>query len=181
MIILFRFKNEKFNLKTVSTTGIDHIIQFVQLSDGAKIQLLLLDTAGQERYKSINETYYKKADCCLLMYDITSRESFDVVKNFYVPKINEYKNQILKVVLLGNKADLKDQRQVEDIEGSDLALENGYVFMESSCKDNYNVSDAFTTLVEMTNIELKKNNRLNSFVLEKKEHNKNVSSEKKCC
>ena len=115
------------------------------------------------------------------MYDITSRKSFDAVKNFYVPKINEYKNQILKVVLLGNKADLKDQRQVEDIEGSDLALENGYVFMESSCKDNYNVSDAFTTLVEMTNIELKKNNRLNSFVLEKKEHNKNVSSEKKCC
>ena len=181
MIILFRFKNEKFNLKTVSTTSIDHIIQFVQLSDGSKIQLLLLDTAGQERYKSINETYYKKADCCLLMYDITSRESFDVVKNYYVPKINDYKNQILKVVLLGNKADLKDQRQVEDIEGSELALENGYVFMESSCKDNYNVSDAFTTLVEMTNIELKKNNKFNSFVLEKKEHNKNVSSEKKCC
>ena len=181
MIILFRFYEDKFYLKTVLTTGIDHFIQVVQLSDGSIVQLNLLDTAGQERYQSMNEIYYKKADCCLLVYDITSRDSFDVVKNFYVRKINEYKNQILKVVLLGNKADLKDQRQVEDIEGSDLALENGYIFMESSCKDNYNVSDAFTTLVEMTNIELKKNNRLNSFVLEKKEHNKNVSSENKCC
>ena len=181
MIILFRFHEEKFNLTALSTTGIDIIIQHVQLSDGSIIKLQLLDTAGQERFKSINETYYQKADCCLLVYDITSRKSFDAVKNFYVPKINEYKNQILKVVLLGNKADLKDQRQVEDIEGSDLALENGYIFMESSCKDNYNVLDAFTALVEMTNIELKKNNRLNSFVLEKKEHNQNVSSETKCC
>jgi len=116
-----------------------------------------------------------------LVYDITNKISFDVVKNYYVPKLKEYCNQILKVVLLGNKADLEDQRQVTDIEGRDLALENGYIFMESSCENNYNVLDAFTALVEMTNIELKKTNRLNSFALGEKEHKKNMSSENKCC
>ena len=127
------------------------------------------------------EGYYKKADCCLLVYDITNRESFDVLKDYYIPKIKEYCNQILKVVLLGNKADLEDQREVQDTEGSDLALENGYVFMESSCANNYNVLDAFTTLVEMTNIELKKTNRFTSFLLEKKEIDKNELSKNKCC
>ena len=157
------------------------MFQCVQLSDGSIVKLRLLDTAGQEKFNTITESYYKQADCCLLVYDITNKDSFDTVKNYYVPKIKEYCNQILKVVLLGNKADLEDQRQVPDTEGRDLALENGYIFMESSCADNYNVADAFTALVEMTNIELKKNNKFNSFVLEKKEHNKNVSSENKCC
>jgi len=115
-----------------------------------------MDTAGEEQFNSITESYYRKADCCLLVYDITSKKSFDKIKKYYVKRLKEYSNNILKVVLLGNKTDLKDQRKVSDIKGRDLALKNGYIFMESSCKDNYNVSDAFTTLVEMTNIELKK-------------------------
>ena len=115
-----------------------------------------MDTAGEEQFNSIAESYYRKADCCLLVYDITSKKSFDKIKKYYVKRLKEYSDNILKVVLLGNKTDLKDRRQVSDIKGRDLALKNGYIFMESSCKDNYNVSDAFTTLVEMTNIELKK-------------------------
>ena len=140
-----------------------------------------MDTVGQEKYNAINESYYKQADCCLLVYDITNRESFDKVKKYYVEKIKEYRNNILKVVLLGNKADLKDKRQVDDTEGADLALENEYTFMESSCLDNYNVSDAFTTLVEMTNTELKKGmNKTKSFFLktEKKAH---IKKKRNCC
>ena len=153
------------------------MFQCVQLSDGSIVKLRLLDTAGQEKFNAITESYYKQADCCLLVYDITNKDSFDSVKNYYVPKIKEYCNQILKVVLLGNKADLEDQRQVTDIEGTDLALENGYIFMESSCADNYNVADAFTSLVEMTNIELKKGNRITENIKIKK----NTKKKKGCC
>ena len=153
------------------------MFQCVQLSDGSVVKLRLLDTAGQEKFNAITESYYKQADCCLLVYDITNKDSFDSVKNYYVPKIKEYCNQILKVVLLGNKADLEDQRQVTDIEGRDLALENGYIFMESSCADNYNVADAFTALVEMTNIELKKGKRINETIKIKK----NTKKKKGCC
>ena len=93
-----------------------------------------------------------------MVYDITSKDSFYKVKGYYTKKIKHDCKNILKVVLLGNKADLKDRRQVSDIEGANLALENGYTFMESSCVDNYNVLDAFTALIEMTNNELKKGN-----------------------
>jgi GTPase SAR1 family protein len=61
-------------------------------------------------------------------------------------------------LLLGNKTDLKDNRKVSEEMGAQLAKENNYIFKESSCKDNYNVSSAFETLIEMTNFELKNNN-----------------------
>ena len=145
-----------------------------------------MDTAGEEKFNSIAESYYRKADCCLLVYDITSKKSFDKIKKYYVKRLKEYSDNILKVVLLGNKTDLKDQRQVSDIKGRDLALENGYIFMESSCKDNYNVSDAFTALVEMTNNELKKGRRRRrskSISLNPEEYSESSHKNKKggCC
>ena len=143
----------------------------------------LLDTAGQELFNVINESYYRQADCCLLVYDITSRDSFNRVKDYYIKKIKKDCKNILKVVLLGNKADLKDNRKVSDKEGADLALENEYTFMESSCVDNYNVLDAFTALIEMTNNELIKNNgkRTKNISLNSTNATKKNKNKKKCC
>ena len=93
-------------------------------------------------------------------------------------KIKESCKSNIKIVLLGNKTDLKNKREVEDIDGRDLALANGYIFMESSCKDNYNVSDAFTALVEMTNNDLKKGNKNNNVTLKNKKQKETQSS---CC
>ena len=145
----------------------------------------ILDTAGQERYNSIFECYYKLADCCLLVYDITKKYSFEKVKSYYIEQIKEKCKKDTKVILLGNKTDLIEQREVSQDEGKDLANENGFIFMESSCKDNYNVSDAFTTLVEMTNNEYNKLNqiyKINSFFLrDKKNDSKNDKKVGKCC
>ena len=140
-----------------------------------------MDTAGEEQFNSITESYYRKADCCLLVYDITSKKSFDKIKKYYVKRLKEYSNNILKVVLLGNKADLKDKRQIKDIEGANLAKKNRYIFMESSCADNYNVLDTFTTLVEMTNNELHKGNKNDNIILNKKDQNGNQTDEKCGC
>ena len=119
-----------------------------------------------------------------MVYDITSKDSFYKVKGYYAKKIKNYCKNILKVVLLGNKADLKDKRQVSDIEGANLALENGYTFMESSCVDNYNVLDAFTALIEMTNSEIKKSKDIKNDDLKKiklNNNNVNVGKKRKCC
>ena len=115
-----------------------------------------MDTGGAERFNSINELYYRNADCCLLVYDITHRKSFEECKNWYNKKLKEYSNKLIKVILLGNKTDLKDKRVIEPEEGANFAEENNYIFMETSCKDNYNVADAFTALIEMTNVECKR-------------------------
>ena len=162
----------------MTTLGIDNQFQCVQLSDGSIIKLRVLDTAGQEKVNALSEIYYKEADCCLLMYDITSMESFDKVKNYYVETIKNMCKKDIKIILLGNKTDLKNQRQVSDVDGKDLAEENGYMFMESSCKDNYNVSDAFTALVEMTNKEIYNGTKNNMTISIDKDNGKNNSS---CC
>ena len=162
----------------MTTLGIDNQFQCVQLSDGSIIKLRVLDTAGQEKFNALSERYYKEADCCLLMYDITSMESFDKVKNYYVETIKNKKKKGIKIILLGNKTDLEEQRQVSDVDGKDLAEENGYMFMESSCKDNYNVSDAFTALVEMTNKEIYNGTKNNVTISIDKDNGKDNSS---CC
>ena len=136
-----------------------------------------MDTVGQEKYNALNENFYKQANCCLLVYDITNKESFNKIKNYYVNKIKENCKSIVKVLLLGNKTDLNDKREVSDKDGHDLALKNNYIFMESSFKNNYNVSDAFTALVEMTNLDCTKEKNKNISLNQNKEGNNDDT----CC
>ncbi len=128
-----------------------------KLSDGSLVNVHLLDTVGQESYRALNEQYYKKADCCLLVYDITNRKSFQECKDYYNKNLIERCKKNIKVILLGNKSDLEDQRKVSSDEGAALALENDYIFMETSCLKNTNVSHDFKTLIELNKIEAKKN------------------------
>ena len=116
-----------------------------------------MDTAGQERFKSINTSYYRKADCCLLVYDITDRHSFEELEDYFIAKIKEKCKGNIQIILLGNKTDLENEREVSADEGANLSLKNGYIFMETSCFKNTNVSDAFETLIEITNREAIKN------------------------
>ena len=142
----------------LSTHGMDHNYLTYRLSDGSLVKVKLLDTAGQEQYKSLTEGYYKSADCCLLVYDITNKKSFEEIKNYYCQNIKDKCKNTVKVALLGNKADLEDKREVDSKEGSDLASQNDFIFMESSCLKNEKVADAFETLIENTNIDVKKKN-----------------------
>ena len=178
--------NDNFTIGLVATIGIDNEFQCVQLTDGSIIKLRVLDTAGQEIYNSINENYYKDADGCLLVYDITNNDSFERIKDYYIQKIKEKCKKNIKIVLLGNKTDKNDERKVSDKDGRDLALKNNYIFMESSCKDNYNVSDAFTALVEMTNNDMikEKRNNTNNFSLDETKgetFDNKSNSQKSCC
>ena len=159
------------NINIITTAGVDEIYHGFRLSDGSIVKVRILDTGGQEQFDTVNSLYYRNADCCLLVYDITSVKSFEKIKNFYVKELKEKGNKIIKVILLGNKTDLKDERKISLEEGINLAHQNGYIFKETSCIDNYNVSDAFTTLIEMINNELIKNGSLL-----KKKKNKVITS-----
>ena len=166
----------------LSTVGFDDIFKGYRLSDGSIVNVRIMDTGGQERFDAINANYYKDADCCLLVYDITSEKSFDKIKKYYIGKIKENCKNIIKVILLGNKADLKEGRKISKDDGAKLAEENGYIFMETSCKDNYNVSDAFATLIEMTNKDLLKRHKSKQFkVKNQNSKSEEVNEKKKCC
>lgn len=179
-MIFYRFLNDTGYLSQITTIGVPHYFRSFRLSDGSLINCQIMDTGGQEKFKSINSVYYKKADCCLLLYDISSRRSFEECREFYSKEIKNKCKENIKVLLLGNKADKEDEREVYSSEGLALATENEYIFMESSCLQNKNVAGAFESLIEMTNMEINKNKKNNIYNGEEQfDRNKNKVSLKR--
>jgi len=142
--VLFRFAEDAFNSTFISTIGIDFKIRTIEL-DGKKIKLQIWDTAGQERFRTITTAYYRGAMGIMLVYDITNEKSFDNIKN-WIRNIEEHATSDVEKMVLGNKCDMNDRRQVSKERGEQLAIEYGIKFMETSAKASINVEEAFFTL-----------------------------------
>lgn len=108
--VLLRFRDDEFRLNYVATIGVDFKVKTINV-DGKKIKLQIWDTAGQDRFKNINQTYYKGAIGVVLVYSITDLNSFNNVKN-WIKQIYEHTSPDIKKVLIGNKSDLEDERKV---------------------------------------------------------------------
>ena len=162
--------------------GIPQAFVTFKLSDGSLVNVNIVDTAGQEKFRALVERFYRGADCCLLVYDITSKNSFNEIINYYSKMVKDKCGEKIKIILLGNKTDLENEREVSTQEGIDLSLQYKYLFMETSCLKNLNVADAFQTLIEMTNREVqqaaKEKNVENNNNIKIKNINVNVSSNK---
>ena len=94
------------------TYGIEYYTVSYRLSDGSIINIHIRDTCGQEKFNSINKEYYKKADGILLVYDITRINTFDKIKKHYIKEIKDNCEPDIPIILLGNKTDLHDKREV---------------------------------------------------------------------
>lgn len=103
------------------------------------------DTAGQERYRTLTSGYYRKAQGVLLVYDVTSRESFENVRN-WVNQISLNADANITLYLVGNKMDMTEARVVQFEEGDKLAAEFKSPFKEVSAMDGRNVNEAFLDL-----------------------------------
>lgn len=142
----------------LSNIGVENNFQTYRLSDGSLVAVNIVDTAGQERFRSLSRSYYARADGCLLVYDITNKETFEELENYFLKDIKNYCKKDIKIILLGNKTDLEEQRQVTLDDGAEFAKENGFDFMETSCLKNRNVADGFETLIELALFDSLKNN-----------------------
>ena len=145
----------------VATIGIVHGFHTFQLSDGSLVNVNIVDTAGQENFRSLSSQYYKRADGILLVYDITNEKSFENIKGYYFEQIKEKCKKNIKIIVLGNKTDLEEDRKVNPKEGANFAAKNGYMFLETSCLKNRNVADSFETLIELIYRELEEKNLTN--------------------
>ncbi|KAM6940011.1 GTP-binding protein Rab-3D-like [Xenentodon cancila] len=144
---LFRFADDSFTSAFVSTVGIDFKVKTIYRND-KRVKLQIWDTAGQERYRTITTAYYRGAMGFLLMYDITSQDSFCAVQD-WATQIKTYSWDSAQVVLVGNKLDLEEDRQVPTEDGQRVATELGFQFFEASAKDNINVKQVFDKLVDV--------------------------------
>ncbi len=163
--------------------GIPNYFSVYQLSDGSLVSVQIMDTGGAERFRSITTNYYRNADCCLLVYDITDKSSFNEIKDFFNEKIKEKCKENIPIILLGNKTDLESQRQVPPEDGANFCTENGYIFMETSCLKNSNVADAFETLIELANRDAlkKKSVEKRGKKISVSLHNDNVVNRRRGC
>lgn len=125
----------------------------IQISQ-KNIKLQIWDTAGQESFKSITRSYYRGAAGALLVYDITRRDTFTHLTR-WLEEVRQNGNPETVVMLIGNKNDCEDRRQVSTEEGERFARENSLIFLETSAKTAHNVEEAFlkTSQTIYTNIE----------------------------
>ncbi|XP_037623674.1 ras-related protein Rab-8B-like [Sebastes umbrosus] len=139
--LLFRFSEDSFNTTFISTIGIDFKIRTIEL-DGKRVKLQIWDTAGQERFRTITTAYYRGAMGIMLVYDISNEKSFENIKN-WIRNIEEHASSDVEKMVLGNKCDMTDRRQVSKDRGEKLAIDYGVKFLETSAKSGINVEEAF--------------------------------------
>ncbi|XP_038836665.1 ras-related protein Rab-37-like isoform X1 [Salvelinus namaycush] len=145
--LLVQYDQGKFIPGSFSATvGIGFTNKVVTV-DNVKVKLQIWDTAGQERFRSVTHAYYRDAQALLLLYDITSKSSFDNIRA-WLTEIHEYAQKDVVIMLLGNKTDMAGERVIKREEGEKLAKEYGVPFMETSAKTGVNVELAFLAVAK---------------------------------
>ena len=139
--ILNRFMNDTFTEEYQATIGLDFQSKNVQI-DNQDIHLLLYDTAGQEKFRSLIPMYTRDANIILLVYDISSKESFLHLSDWLRDLTNIKKEDVIFAVV-GNKTDLDDRREVTSEEGENFAKEQQFIFAEVSAKTGDGFSELF--------------------------------------
>jgi len=144
--ILSRYTSNYFSDSSKSTVGVELGCKIEEVN-GTKVKIQVWDTAGQERYKSITKTYYKGAKGALIVYDISRKESFNNVDK-WIGDLKEFGEEDVCVILVGNKCDLEDMRQVSTDEVSKKAEQYSVGFCETSALSAKNIDTAFQMLIK---------------------------------
>ena len=139
--LLLRFVHGQFKPGYQSTIGVEFGAKNVEIRNKT-YRIQIWDTQGQENFRSITRNYYKNSACALVVYDITSRDSFNNV-SIWIEDCRSQSNKAIFIILVGNKKDLEDKRQVSTDEGKELAEKYGLLFYETSAKTGENVNELF--------------------------------------
>lgn len=145
--LLVRFADDVWTPGSyIATVGVDFRFRTMRV-DGKMVKFQIWDTAGHERFRSINASYFRGCDGAILCYDVSSRVTFSQIAN-HLAQVQE-KGGDSASILVGNKADMKEERQVPFEHGLDLADQLRIPFFEVSAKHNQNVEVTFQELARM--------------------------------
>ena len=125
----------------VSSIGVDFKSKDI-IVDNKKVKLQLWDTAGHERFRTITTSYYRGAHGIAIVFDLSDRQTFEHVER-WLEEINKYAKENVMRFLIGNKSDLVDKREVSYEEVRVLANKLNIYYVETSAKNNINISDFF--------------------------------------
>lgn len=145
--IIQRYINDSYSDLQVSTIGAAFQIKQLKYPDGSKLQLHIWDLAGQVRFNSIAPIYYRAADCCLIVYDLCDRESYDRAK-YWVSTLLETNMTKMIIALVGNKVDLESSRTIQKAEAVEYASSQKLLYAEVSARTGAGLEDLFHLIVK---------------------------------
>ena len=175
--IINQYVEGKFEENFISTCGLDLKEKKIIIND-KQYQLIIMETSGQERYHSIAESYYKRADGIILVFDITNRNSFNTLKNFWLKDVNSHGN--FPKIVVGNKKDLENIRVIknEDIEKNKEF--NEIECFETSAKTKENIETIFNKIAELILLNPNRK-RVKSFKLKLSDNKQGKKTKNNCC
>ena len=144
--ILLQYINGKFSDDFKATVGVEFGAKNIEINSRI-YRIQIWDTAGQENFRSIARAYYKNSICACIVYDITSRNSFNSVQSWIDDCTKQTPRNIL-LLLIGNKNDLNDKREVQYEEGEEFAKKKNMIFLETSAKTGNNIDKIFEKSVK---------------------------------
>ncbi len=180
--LILRYVDQIWNEVFVPTIGVDFKVKTLEI-DNKNIKMQIWDTAGEERFRNVISSYFKGSHGILLVYDITNKDSFKNLENWLIEIEKNASENVLKI-LIGNKNDLDNDREIKADEGQAFANRNGMQFMETSAKMNTNVNEAFEALAKlMINFNSHKNQLINKPETKKIKASagKDLNTKKGCC
>ena len=142
--IISRYISGSFDSNSASTNGASYASKKVEYKDINKILILdIWDTAGQEKYKSLTKFFYKDAAVAILVYDISLKQSFENVKNYWYQQIQENGDKNMVLGIAGNKCDLYEEEAVPEAEAREFASSIGAIFGLTSAQNNTGINELF--------------------------------------
>ncbi len=178
--IILRYTKNEFNSQMVSSIGVDFKTKDI-IVNNKKVKLQLWDTAGHERFRTITTSYYRGAHGIATVFDLTNRESFEHVEK-WLEEINKYAKENVMRFLIGNKSDLVNERQVSYEEVRALANKLNIYYVETSAKNNVNVSDFFQIATKdyLNKYDFKKDKEIAGVSLDSKKLNVTRNKQNGC-
>ena len=158
--LITRFASDKFEKNSKATIGVEFIYKTLKINkDIFKIEIW--DTAGEERYKSITSAYYKGAKGAIIVYDITSEQSFNNIET-WIHEVKGKSSNNLQILIIGNKSDLYKDRKISLEKGIEKAQSLNLHLLETSALDKTNVTEAFYCLFKEIYLDIKNKSRSNA-------------------
>lgn len=150
--LIHKYVNKEFRADFKSTIGADFTAKEIVVDNNYKIDLQIWDTAGEERFHSVGAAFYRGTDACIIVYDVTSRESFNRIKvwqdDLYMKSgVDDTAN--FPLIVFGNKKDLEDNREVNLDEATQWSKANRIPVLEVSAKSGENIEEGFRDIVKI--------------------------------
>ena len=182
--IIKAYTTNSYNENTKPTLGVEFYTKTFEINKDY-VMVEIWDTAGQEKYQSVTNSYYRGSQGALIVYDIANEESFNNIGK-WLERANEKLNENAKIILVGNKIDLADQRKVQTETASEKAKELNMPLMETSALENKNIKEVFKMLLinmyeeyEKEKIKKKEKEKVKNLKINEKEIKLDKNEERK--